>query len=177
MLLDLNKLHGQREHIERSFQPADFNVPDDEYKVAAPVEVTLNVEKAGGGAFRVTGRAVTRLELEWGRCLDPYPVPVDAQFELRYVPEPGTSESGEREISEDDLTTAFYREGHLDVVELIREQLQLALPMKPLCREACRGLCAECGTNLNQTDCGHKPHWEDPRLSVLKGLLNREKEN
>ena len=45
------------------------------------------------------------------------------------------------EIGEDDLTTAFYRDGMLDIIELLREQFQLALPMKPLCSEACRGLC------------------------------------
>ena len=50
---------------------------------------------------------------------------------------------GEREIAEDDLTTAFYRDGVLDVIDLLREQFQLALPMKPLCSEDCRGLCPE----------------------------------
>jgi uncharacterized protein len=60
---------------------------------------------------------------------------------------------------------------------LLREQFMLALPMKPLHSEDCRGLCPECGANLNRTECGHKPAWEDPRLAPLKGLLNREKEN
>jgi len=102
---------------------------------------------------------------------------VDAQFELRYVPETENSGDGEREIAEDDLTTAFYREGTLDVVEMLREQFTLALPMKPLCTETCRGLCPDCGANLNRVECGCAPRWEDPRLAPLKGLLNREKEN
>jgi uncharacterized protein len=177
MFLDLNKLHGQPEHFERAFQPSEFNPPDDDYRVATPVELSMDVEKAGGDAFRVNGRVTTRLEMECGRCLEPFEVPVDARFELRYVPQVDASEAGEQEIAEDDLITAYYREGTLDVIEMIREQLHLALPMKPLCQEACRGLCAECGTNLNRTDCGHKPEWEDPRLSVLKDLLNPEKEN
>ena len=116
----------------------------------------------------MTGRATTKLELQCGRCLEDFQVPVDARFELRYVPAVENAGEGEREIAEDDLTTAFYREGALDVIDLLREQFQLALPMKPLCSEACRGLCPECGANLNRTDCGCAPKWEDPRLAPLK---------
>ena len=178
MLLDLSKLHGQREHFERTFQPSLFEPPDDDYRVATPVEVSLDVEKSGAGIFRVSGRAVTRLLLDCGRCLDEVEVPVDARFELRYMPEePATAPVSEHEIRDDDLTTSFYREGTLDVIEMLREQFQLALPMKPLCAESCRGLCPECGANLNRTECGCQPKWEDPRLAPLKGLLNREKEN
>jgi uncharacterized protein len=174
MLLDLNKLHGASERVERTIPASVFGPGDDEYRVAAPVELSMTVEKAGGDAFRVTGRARTRLELDCGRCLEPFESPLDAAFELRYVPQEQNTGEGEREIEEDDLTTAFYREGMLDVIDLLREQIQLALPMKPLCTEACRGLCPECGTNLNRTQCDCTPTWEDPRLAPLKGLLNRK---
>ena len=178
MLLDLSKLHGQREHFERTFQPSVFDPQDEDYRIATPVELSMDVEKAGADAFRVTGRAVTGLGMPCSRCLEPFEVPVDARFELRYVPQAQSAAGGEEhEIPEDDLTTAFYREGTLDVVEMLREQFQLALPMKPLCTESCRGLCPECGTNLNRAECGCKPSWEDPRLAPLKGLLNRHKEN
>ena len=102
-------------------------------------------------------------------------MPVDAAFDLRYVPQAENAGEGEREIAEDDLTTAFYREGMLDVIELLREQFQLALPMKPLCSEACRGLCPVCGTNLNKGQCDCTPRWEDPRLAALKGLLTERR--
>jgi len=178
MLLDLSKLHGQREHFERTFQPSVFDPQDEDYRIATPVELSMDVEKAGADAFRVTGSAVTRLEMPCGRCLDPFEVPVDARFELRYVPEAHPAAASEDdEIGEDDLTTAFYREGTLDVVDMLREQFQLALPMKPLCAQSCRGLCPACGSNLNRAECGCKPSWEDPRLASLEGLLNRQKEN
>jgi uncharacterized protein len=177
MLLDLQRLHGQREHFDRSFQPSAFDPQDPEYRVAAPVELSMDVERSGKDAFRVTGRAITRLELDCGRCLEPFEVPVDASFELRYIPAAENTGEEEREIEEDDLTTAFYREGALDVIEMLREQFTLAIPMKPLCADACRGLCPECGANLNRTECGCTPKWEDPRLAALKGLLQPEKEN
>ena len=87
------------------------------------------------------------------------------------------SDEREIEIEDDDLTTAYYSDGQLDIGDLLREQFQLALPMKPLCSDACRGLCAQCGANLNRTECGCAPVWEDPRLAPLKSLLNRPKEN
>jgi uncharacterized protein len=177
MLLDLNKLHGPRECVERTLRPDDFDPQDSEYRVSAPVELAMDVEKAGVDAFRVTGRVRTRLELACSRCLEPFEVPVDAAFELRYVPQAENAGEGEREIEEDDLTTAYYREGLLDVLDLLREQFQLALPMKPLCSEACRGLCPQCGVNLNRTECDCAPAWEDPRLAPLKSLLTRPKEN
>jgi uncharacterized protein len=176
MLLDLNKLHGSREHVERTLQPSAFDPQDPDYRVAAPVELSMDVAKAGGEAFSVTGGVKTRLELTCSRCVEPFDVPVNAAFELRYVPQAENSGEGERELLEDDLITAYYREGMLDIGDLLREQFQLALPMKPLCRDACKGLCPQCGANLNRTECGCAPAWEDPRLAPLKQLL-KPKEN
>ena len=177
MLLDLNKLHGLREHVERTLPATAFDPPDPDYRVAAPVAVTMDVDKAGPGAFAVKGRVTTTIELSCSRCLDQFEVPVDAAFELRYVPQSANTGEGEREIADDDLATAYYRDGMLDVIELLREQFQLVLPMKPLCSDACRGMCPQCGTNLNRTECACRPQWEDPRLAALKSLLTNQKEN
>ena len=88
MLFDLRQLHGERAHVERTFEPAAFEPPDEDYRVAAPVQLSMDVEKAERG--RVPGRpgaCLTRLELDCGRCLEPFELPVDAPFELRYVPQ------------------------------------------------------------------------------------------
>jgi uncharacterized protein len=128
-----------------------------------------------GDAYRVTGRVATRLRLECGRCLEAFEIPVDSPFELRYVPQVENAGEGEREVEEDDLTTAFYKDETLDLGELMHEQFVLALPMKPLCDAACKGLCPQCGTNLNKDTCGCKPAWTDPRLAALKGIFNDTK--
>jgi uncharacterized protein len=176
MLLDLNKLHGARARVERTIQPSAFDPQDELYSVVAPAELSLDVHKVSSDTFEVKGLVHTRLGLACSRCLEPFEMPVDAVFELRYVPQAQNVGEGEREVGEEDLATAYYREGVLDIADLLREQFQLALPMKPLHDEACRGLCPECGANLNRTECGHQPTWEDPRLAPLKGLLNRSKE-
>jgi uncharacterized protein len=145
--------------------------------VAAPVALVLDVTRLGDDAFALSGRALTKLRVDCSRCVEPFDVPVEAAFDLRYVPHAENAGDGEIEVGEDDLATAFYREGMVDLIELLREQFVLALPMKPLCEEACKGLCPECGANLNKTQCDCAPKWEDPRLAPLKSLLSKNKEN
>jgi uncharacterized protein len=193
MQFDLRQLGRQHkggslrdEHVDRTFQPSEFEASvgqDEEYKVAAPVHLELDVHK-DAEAYRAVGRVTTRLQLECGRCLEPFEIPVDSAFELRYVPHIEPAPEGkaghageEREVTEDDLTTAFYREDSIDLGELMHEQFVLALPMKPLCKDACKGLCVHCGTDLNQGTCACAPEWTDPRLAVLKGLIKSDREN
>jgi len=170
------------EHVDRTFQASEFPasiVEDEEYKVVAPVHLVMDVHK-DGEAYRVSGRVSTRVRLECGRCLEAFEIPIDSPFELRYVPAPTAAEGvegAEREVDEDDLTTAFYHGDSIDLGELMHEQFVLALPMKPLCTEACKGLCPHCGTNLNKGTCDCKPEWTDPRLAALKGLVKTDKEN
>ncbi len=120
--------------------------------------------------FRLAGRVETTLELPCSRCLEPFTLPVDAPFDLRYQPHSHNTGEGEREIEEDDLTTAFYENDEIDLGQLMQEQFYLALPMKPLCSDDCKGLCPICGTNLNRGDVRLQPQWEDPRLAALKTL-------
>ena len=77
---------------------------------------------------------------------------------------------GDREVEDDDLETSYYGDDQIDLSELMREQFYLVLPMKPLCTEDCKGLCAQCGTNLNTGTCDCAPVWEDPRLAALKAI-------
>jgi len=201
MQFDLRQLarSGGEDHLDRTFQPDQFDpsiVQDEEYRVVAPVHLVLDVRKARD-AYRVTGRVETRLRLECGRCLESFEIPVASDFELRYVPAAPTApakapaspgreraarrdreeEAVEAEVAEDDLTTAFYKDDTLDLGELMHEQFVLALPMKPLCSESCKGLCPECGTNLNKGTCTCTPTWTDPRLATLQGILDRNKES
>ena len=101
-------------------------------------------------------------------------MPVDAQFDLRFLPAVEMAADEEREVQEDDLDTSYYRDHQIDLNELLREQFYLALPMKPLCRDDCKGLCPQCGTNWNTGVCTCTSGWEDPRLAALKGLVNGE---
>ena len=97
-------------------------------------------------------------------------MPVAAAFDLLFLPASESDEGGEREVAEEDLGVSYYRDDVIDLAEVIREQFYLALPMKPLCREECHGLCAVCGRNRNRETCSCETEWVDPRLEPLRKL-------
>jgi uncharacterized protein len=125
---------------------------------------------------RLVGRVVATLECDCSRCLEPFPVPVDAAFDVMFLPAEanvaGASRGGSdvEEVREDDLGVSFYRDETIDLGELMREQFYLALPMKPLCREDCQGLCPVCGINRNRDTCSCRSEWVDPRMEALRNL-------
>jgi uncharacterized protein len=168
IILDVAKIREPRGRIERTEQPSAFEA-DEAYRILEPVELRADLKK-DHGKVRLTGTLRTVLELECGRCLEGYTLPVNTTFDLLYLPAAEAPAQGEREVEEDDLDTAFYRDGIIDLAGLLREQLYLALPMKPLCRDVCRGLCPVCGTNMNTSSCSCANEWEDPRLAPLRAL-------
>jgi uncharacterized protein len=169
MRLDLSQVRTEREHYEKVYDPGMFSADREAFQVVAPVALAFDILK-DKDQFHLTGTVRTMLELPCSRCLEPFTSPVDAGFDLRYQPHALNTGSDEREIEEDDLSTAFYENDSIDLGQLLREQFYLALPMKPLCRDGCAGLCPVCGMNLNRGACGCRREWEDPRLAVLKAL-------
>ena len=173
MRLDLSKIRTPHEHFEQVFPPEAFGATADaDFKVASPVKLAFEIYK-DKSTFRLVGRTETTLEAPCSRCLEPMVLPVDAAFDLRYQPHSSNTGEGEREIEEDDLTTAFYQNDEIDLEQLMREQFYLALPMKPLCTEDCQGLCSICGTNLNKGTCDCKREFEDPRFDALRQFKSK----
>ena len=171
LLLNLNQIRTAQDRIEQVHQADQFEA-DEDVRAVAPVSLAFDIFK-DKQAFRLAGRAQTTLELKCSRCLEPYTAPVDQEFDLRYQPHTVNGGEGEREIEEDDLTTAFYENEEIDLGAIMHEQFVLSLPMKPLCSDACRGLCPVCGTNLNKSACDCKPVWDDPRLAALRELRSK----
>jgi uncharacterized protein len=169
MQLDLTKFRQPVSRFDRTFKPGEVGDEADTYRVVAPVQLGFDIQK-DKDKFRLVGRVTTELELPCSRCLEAFRMPVDAPFDVRYFPAAEAGSEAEHEVAAEDLEVSYYRDDQVDLNELMREQFYLALPMKPLCVEACRGLCPQCGTNLNTGPCDCAPVWEDPRLAQLKGL-------
>jgi len=170
LALHLGRIRTAQERFEQVYPPDAFATEAGEaFQVVAPIALQFDIFK-DKAQFRLVGSVQTTLELTCGRCLEPFSLPVDSSFDLRYQPHSSNTGEGEREIEEDDLTTAFYENETIDLSQLMREQFYLSLPMKPLCANDCRGLCVTCGVNLNRETCDCTNEWEDPRLAVLKTL-------
>ena len=169
MLLDLTRIRQAEDRFERTFAPSELSQDGDAYRVVVPTELAFDIYK-DGERFRLVGTVRAELELPCSRCLEPFRLKVDASFDQRYLPAAEEGAEHDAEVAADDLETSVYRDEQIDLDELLREQFYLALPMKPLCTETCRGLCPQCGTNLNTGACECAPAWEDPRLAALKQL-------
>lgn len=173
LLLDLSQMREARDRIDRTFDPSVVPAGEnDTFLVQAPVRLAFEIFK-DGAQFHLVGRLQSTLSLACGRCLEDIALPVDLPFDLLYLPHTHNAGEGEVEVEDDDLTTAFYEGEQIDLGQLVLEQFYLAVPMKPLCRESCRGLCPECGTNLNTGACSCVREWIDPRLEGLRSLLDK----
>ncbi len=122
-----------------------------------------------GMSFEVTGEINTKLKQICSRCLEDMITLLKVSFSEEYQEVDG-KESGQ--VS--DLEINCFSGDEIDITDLVRETLLLAEPIKPVCSETCRGLCHECGANLNITTCGCNPVTFDPRLAVLEKLLSKD---
>lgn len=138
-------------------------------------EVKLHYRASEGdvaGEYVIQGDLDYVVDLLCSRCLDPYPFANHASFTVRYRPRPAGSlvEDEEVEIGEEDLELEYYTDPTVSLPELAAEQVQLSLPMKPLCTEGCLGLCPECGANRNRGACTCGESVTDERWGALRGL-------
>jgi uncharacterized protein len=169
LLLDLSRFRGSVERIERRADPAAFGPAPEEFRIVDPVVFGADLRK-DSQKIRLAGSVATTLELQCGRCLEPYAVPIDAAFDLLFLPASEEVVAGEHEIRAEDAGVSFYKDDVIDLAEVMREQFYLALPMKPLCRDECQGLCPVCGVNRNTGTCSCQAAWVDPRMEALKAL-------
>jgi len=122
-----------------------------------------------GEGLQLRGHLQGEIAPACSRCLEPIAMTVERDLDLLYQPESVLGESAEVEIHARDADVGFFSGPGVDVAEVAREQILLALPMQPLCRPDCRGLCARCGANLNKGACSCAPQ-ADERWNALKSL-------
>ncbi len=122
----------------------------------------------------ISGDITGTLRLTCSRCLTVFENPVTMDVELTYLPVEEVNRTDNYQIREDEININYYRDEEIDLSEVIQEQLLLSIPMKPLCHEECKGLCPHCGTNLNIQSCECMVIRIDPRMAVLKKLLERK---
>jgi uncharacterized protein len=169
LLLDVGQMRDPEARIERTFAAGVLPTDQSICRISAPVALDVMVRK-DRMQFRLVGRVTTAIELTCSRCLEDFSMPVDEAFDVLYLPHAPAGPGEERMVEDDDLSTAFYEDNVIDLGQLMQEQCYLAVPMKPLCKDDCRGLCPVCGTNFNTGSCECRPTWVDPRLTVLEQL-------
>ena len=177
-MLDLRAFRGGTEEINRQYAPEAFPPAEGDFRIAEPVELTVRLTK-DSKKIRLTGRLRTTLEVECSRCLDAFRVPVDADLDQMFLPE-GTEITGASDDDDEDggqeadAGVSFYKDDTIDLGGLMRDEFYIALPMKPLCKVDCKGLCPVCGVNWNRETCTCKIEWTDSRMDSLRTLLKHD---
>jgi DUF177 domain-containing protein len=122
------------------------------------------------GEIRIEGHLTVSMNAECDRCLEGAVVPLDRSFDLMYVPAEDAAASGEDEVDEAGIEVGYYEGQALELNDVLREVVLLALPMRVVCSDDCKGICPLCGQNRNQKNCDCRPVTADDRWNKLKSL-------
>ncbi len=147
-----------------------LELKDNEAALAGPVTGEVRLHRTNQGIF-ADGTVHVPVTLECVRCLKPIQQTVTFPLREQYYPTIDVNTGVPLPPPDDELAFPIDHNHLLDLREAIRQNLVVALPMTPLCDEACKGLCPQCGHDLNEGPCDCKPDTTDDRFSVLRQLL------
>lgn len=137
--------------------------------LTTPVRMQADVYASDGELLAVID-AGTEATVACSRCLGTATLPLHVRFTEVLRP---SAQSDPEEADDGDRHITYFSGDEVDLVPVVVESLALALPMKPLCRTDCRGLCQVCGHDLNESDCGCTVGETDPRLAKLGELWHQ----
>ena len=169
MRIELENLDGGKGDFARVYQPEELNPVDERVRLTGPAAVTGKIRLSGNEVF-VNGHIDARAQVECDRCLQPVEAPVTADFALEYIPGSDYESSEAAELTEAEMSVAVFDGEAIDVDEIVKEQILLAVPTRILCREDCKGICLECGIDRNTGECSCVADDIDPRWAALKNL-------
>ncbi|MBI5644237.1 MAG: DUF177 domain-containing protein [Deltaproteobacteria bacterium] len=139
-----------------------------EFSFITPVAAHLDFVRTDGN-IHVTGEIKGKIRLNCSRCLKEFDHELNINFTDFFVR--GKEEGGEKELKDADLDVSYLEGPELDSTAMLLGQISLEVPIKPLCREDCKGLCSKCGADLNSGECGcDKDEKTDTRFAKLKDL-------
>ena len=176
LLIDISQIPPEGLEVSENLAAAEVHVEGEESFALRPGgRVVCRVDKVDGASIHIRGRLRAALELECGRCLEPFPLAIDQEIDLFFLPRATgvvAEEEEDIELKDRDMIVAYYRGDRLDLGDVIREQFFLATPLKPLCREECRGRCPSCGVDRNKVSCSCPEPDGAPRLLDLKKIFD-----
>ena len=176
-LVDLKDLAHDKIFLEGSLLPGEIDFSGEGARQIAPLTWNAGIERAGE-EIRIAGSLQTAMELSCSRCLETAQSEIPKSFDLffRQRDEKMFDEDDEIELAEEDTRTAFFTGTQLALGDVLREQVLLALPMKPLCSVDCKGLCPTCGTNLNLNKCNCPDERFSPHMDKLLDIKRKLEE-
>ncbi|MBZ5495384.1 MAG: DUF177 domain-containing protein [Acidobacteriia bacterium] len=175
MFIEIERLTLEPLHVQHVYGIGELQFKHADAALEEPVAtdfILTHKEKD----LRVVGTIQTAIRYQCSRCLKEFSAPLDGSFDLFYLPQADWKKDEEVELKYEDMEVGYYDGLGLDVDLMVLEQIELAMPMKFICREGCKGLCPSCGADLNEGQCLCKVDTTDSRLAVLRDFHSKMKE-
>ena len=170
MRIEVENLTEAGRHFEHTYAPGALELDSESAALSREARVGGRASRRGE-EIRVKGQIEAGIEVACDRCLAPVAVPLEVEFETAFIPQERAAAADENvELHDEDMGLAAFEGDSIDLDELVREQILLALPARHLCREDCAGLCPACGADLNAGHCGCEQKQTDPRWAALADL-------
>ncbi len=167
MFIEIEDLKSEPLHIKHDFPIGEIKFIYEDAALSEPVTADFILTHRDRD-LHVDGTIRTAISFRCSRCDKEFIRPFSTDFDLSYFPQPKwTNEDAEIELKYEDMGVAYYDGIAFDVNLMILEQIELAMPMKFVCREDCKGLCYNCGADLNEKDCQCTKEETGSSLSVL----------
>jgi len=168
MRIELENL-GKGGEFAQVYQPGELNLDEHDLALVGPVECHGRAHKKSE-EVELLGRLSARIEAPCARCLKPVELPIAADFSERFVPAVSWRSEEQHELREEDLNLAVFNGEAIELDDLVREEILLAVPAQLVCRENCKGLCPDCGVDRNLGECYCETRQVDSRWQALKDL-------
>jgi uncharacterized protein len=175
VFIEIERLTPEPAHVQHVFALGELQFRHDDAALEEPVSADFILTHKDKD-LRVVGTIQTAIRYQCSRCLKEFSSPLETSFDLFYLPQPAWKKDEEIELKYEDMEVGYYDGLGLDVDLMVLEQIELALPMKFVCREACKGLCPYCGADLNRGLCPCRDDTTDSRLAVLRDFRSKMKE-
>jgi len=180
MFIKIKDLELQKFEFDESFAPGVIALGE-ELEQRGPLKAAGRAEliRENRGAremiedIRLVGRFSAEIEVRCARCLDTVDNKVAEEFDLLYRPLGVDARGDEVSISKAETEIGYYQGEGLLLEDALKEQILFALPVKQLCRTNCKGLCPQCGKNLNIESCDCVTTMQDPRWSALEDIRKK----
>ncbi|MET0648703.1 MAG: DUF177 domain-containing protein [Pyrinomonadaceae bacterium] len=174
MQIEVENLTAAASPFAHTYRAEEVELEEEGARLLSDVAVEGSATRKGE-QVRLRGTLRTEVELLCDRCAAPESAPLAVEFDTSFIPQEVEAVKAENvELQAEDLILSAYEGGAVDLDELVREQILLALPSRHLCGEDCKGLCQRCGADLNRNQCSCEQGEVDPRWAALADLKNRE---
>ncbi|HEX8141686.1 MAG TPA: DUF177 domain-containing protein [Pyrinomonadaceae bacterium] len=175
MRIELDKLEGKSSALAHAYEAGEIVLDEENARLTEAPQINGRITREGQ-EVRLAGTITARAEVDCDRCLKSVSVPIETRFDVNYVPATAYYVDETAELKEDDLSLSVFDGEVIDVDELVREQVLLAMPPRMLCVDECKGLCPVCGADKNSENCACQSSETDPRWAGLARLKQEEKD-